>query len=86
MADGAGDTGSGALGRAHGSSFTTTQAERARELANEEVAFDVGLRCSIGVPDSAGLLDVVVDLGDASAVGVLGPRIEDPTRVPAMSA
>ena len=81
LADRAGHTGSSALGRGCGSSIATTQANRARELSNEEVAFGVGLRGPLGVPDGARLLDVVFDLGEASAVGVLGSRVEDLARV-----
>ena len=81
LADRAGHTGSGTFGGGGGSSTTTTQAERARELSNEEVAFGVGLRGPLGVADGARLLDVVVDLGEASAVGVLGSRVEDLARV-----
>ena len=39
--------------------------------------FGVGLRSPLGVADGARLLDVVFDLGEASAVGLLGPRVED---------
>ena len=81
LADGAGHTGSSALGRGRGSSIATTEADRAGELANEEVAFGVGLRGPLGVPGGARLLDVVVDLGEAPAVGVLGSRVEDLARV-----
>ena len=81
LADRAGHAGSSALGRGRGSSTTTAQAERAGELSNEEVAFGVGLRGPLGVPDGARLLDVVVDLGEASAVGVLGSRVEHLARV-----
>jgi Molybdopterin cofactor-binding domain len=77
VADRAGHTGSSPLGRGRGPSATTTQAKRAGELSNEEAAFGFGLRGPLGVPDGACLLDVVVDLGEASAVGVLGPRVED---------
>jgi hypothetical protein len=82
LADGAGHTGSGALGRGRGSSATTTQAKRVSELSKEEAAFGVGLRGPLGVPEGARLLDVVVDLGEASAVGVacdgLEPGCGDP--------
>ncbi|HZI92344.1 MAG TPA: hypothetical protein VFD31_12075 [Thermoleophilaceae bacterium] len=81
LADRAGHTGSGALGRGCSPSIATAQADRARELSNEEVTFGVGLRSTLGVSDGARLLDVVVDLGEASAVGVLGRRVEDLARV-----
>src|SRR5688572_33047027 len=81
LADRPGHRGPGALGRGGGPSLATTQAERAGELSNEEVAFGVGLRRPLGVPGGARLLDVVVDLGEASAVGVLGLRVEELARV-----
>jgi hypothetical protein len=77
LADCPGHSGSSALGCGRGSSIATTQAKRVRELANEEVAFGVGLRGPLGVADGMRLVDVVVDLGEASAVGVLGSRVED---------
>ena len=77
LADGAGHAGASALGRGCGPSITTAQAERAGQLSNEEVAFGVGLRGPLGVAGGARLLDVVVDLGEASAVGVLGLRVEE---------
>lgn len=81
LADRAGDTDSSTFGCGGGSSATTTEAERARQLSNEEVAFGVGLRGSFGVAGGARLLDVVVDLGETSAVGLLGSRMEDLARV-----
>jgi hypothetical protein len=81
LADRAGHAGSSALGRGRGSSMTTTEAERAGEFADQEVAFGVGLCGPLGVPDGAGLFEVVVDLGEGSAVGVLGARVEDLARV-----
>ena len=69
LADCPGDPGSRPLGRRRGASITSTQSDGAGELSNEEVAFGVGLRGPLGVPCSAGLVDVVVDLGEASAVG-----------------
>jgi hypothetical protein len=76
LADRAGHSGSGALGRGRGSSTTTTQPERARQLLDQEVTFGVGLGGPLGVADGTGLLDVVLDLGQASAVGVLGLGVE----------
>ena len=81
LADRAGHSGSGALGRRRGSSITATQPERARELLDQEVAFGVGLGGPLGVADGAGLLEVVFDLGQASAVGVLGLGVQDLARV-----
>ena len=43
VADRAGHSDSSTLGRGCGSSIATTQANRARELSNEEVAFGVDL-------------------------------------------
>src|SRR5215218_4981297 len=56
LADRAGHAGSSALGGGRGSSFTTTQPKRARELSNEEVALGIGLRGPLGVSDGARLL------------------------------
>ena len=81
VADRAGHSDSSTLGRRCGSSITTTQANRSRELSNEEVALGIALRGPFSVPDGARLLDVVFDLGEASAVGVLGSRVEDLARV-----
>jgi hypothetical protein len=81
LADRTGHTGPGPLGRRRGSPLTATQAKRVRELPDEEVALGVGLRGPLGVPDGASLLDVVVDLGEASAVGVLGSRVDHLARV-----
>jgi hypothetical protein len=76
LTDGARHTHSSALGRGRSSSSATAQAVRARELSNEEFAFGVGLRGTLGVPDGARPLDVVFDLGQTTAVGVLGTRVE----------
>ena len=76
LANRAGDTGSSALGRGCGSSIATVQPNRARELSDEEVAFGVSLRGPLGVPNGVRLVDVVFDLGEASAVRVLGSRVE----------
>jgi hypothetical protein len=77
VADRAGHSDSSTLGRGCGSSIATTQANRARELSNEEVAFGIGLRRPFSVPEGARFLYVVFDLGEAPAVGVLGSRVED---------
>jgi hypothetical protein len=81
LADGTGDPGPSALGRRRGSSLTTPQAERARELLHEKVAFGVGLRGPLVVPDGPRLGDVVVDLGEPPSVGLLGAGIEHLARV-----
>ena len=81
LADRAGHPGSSALGCGCSPSTATTQAVRAGELSDEEVAFGVGLRGAFGVPTGARLVDVVIDLGEASAVGVLCPRVENFARV-----
>jgi hypothetical protein len=71
LADRAGHTGSSALGGGCGPPIATTEADRARELSDQEVALGVGLRFPHGVLDGARLVDVVFDLGEAAAVGVL---------------
>ena len=82
LADGARHPGSSALGGGCGPPIATTQADRARELSDQEVALGVGLRLAHGVLQCARLLDVVLDLGEAAAVGGLGPLVEDLARVP----
>lgn len=64
------------LGRRRGPSVAAMEADRARELSNEEVAFGVCLHLSLGLRESARLLDVVLDLGEAPAVGVFGSPVE----------
>ena len=81
LADGAGHTGSGALGRRGGSSVSTAQANGAGEFSKQEVAFSVGLCGAFAVSGGLSLLDVVVDLGEASAIGVFGLRVEHLPRV-----
>ena len=81
LADRAGHTDASTLGRGRGSSIPASQADCARELSNEEVSFGVGLRGPLGVPDGARLLDVVFDLGEASAVRVFRLRVEQLARI-----
>jgi hypothetical protein len=76
LADGAGHADSGPLGGRRGPSVAAMEADRARELSNEEVAFGVCLHLSLGVLERARLLDVVLDLGEAPAVRVLGSCVE----------
>ncbi len=76
VADRAGHADSGTLGRRRGSSIATAQADSARQLSNEEVAFGVRLRLPLGVSEGARLRDVVFDLGEASAVRTLGACVE----------
>ena len=47
LADGAGYTGSGALGGGRSPSIATAQADRACELADEEVTLGIGLRLAL---------------------------------------
>src|SRR5215212_11253191 len=63
------------------SSITATQPKRARQFLDQEVALGVSLRGPLGVADGAGLLEVVVDLGQPSAVGVLGLGVQALARV-----
>ena len=81
LAEGAGHTGSSALGGGRGPPIATTQADRAGELTDQEVALGVGLRLPPGVLEGTSLLDVVFDLGETAAVGGLGPLVEDLARV-----
>ena len=76
VADRAGHADSGPLGRRRSSSIATAQADSARQLSNEEVAFGVRLRLPLGISEGARLRDVVFDLGEASAVRILGACVE----------
>src|SRR5688500_18009316 len=77
MTDGAGHCCSTALRGGCGSSFAAMQAKSGREFSDEKVAFGVGLRGSLRVPRCVGLLDIVVNFGEAAAVGVLSSQVED---------
>src|SRR5215210_6703745 len=81
LADRAGHTGSSALGGGCGPPIATTQADRAPELSDQQVALGVGLRLPPRVPEGARLLDVLFDLDEAAAVGGLGPLVEHLSRV-----
>src|SRR5215213_3117515 len=81
VSNGARDTCSGTFRRGGGPPFTTTEAECSRELCNQEFAFGLRLGSPLVVPSGAGLLDVVVDLDEAPAVGLLGLRVDDLARV-----
>ena len=72
LAERTGDTDSSALGRGCGSSIAAAEADRARQLSHEEVAFGVSLGGALGVPECPRLLHVVFDLREASAVGGFG--------------
>ena len=47
------------------------------KFSNEEIAFGGGLRCAFDVAGCLRLLDVLVNLVEASPGGVLGSRVED---------
>jgi hypothetical protein len=79
--NGACDPRSSALRRGRGSPFTTTEAECARQFSNQEVAFGLGLGGPLVVPARVRLIEVVVNLGEAPAVGLLGLRVDDLARV-----
>jgi hypothetical protein len=61
------------------------QADRTRELSDQDVALGVGLRLPLGVPEGARLLDVLSDLGKAAAVRGLGALVENIERPSASS-
>src|SRR5687768_9353897 len=82
LADSASHAGSSALGRGCRPSIATTHANRACELSHQEVALGVRLSLPLGILESARLLDVVFDLGQAATVRALGPLVEHLTRVP----
>ena len=81
VADSAGHSDPGPLRRRCGSAIATAQADRLRQLANEEVALGVGLRSPLDVSECTRLVDVIVDLREAPTVRTLGPCIEDLTRI-----
>src|SRR4051794_40137914 len=60
LADRAGHADSSPLGSRRGASVAATEPDRTRELPNEEAALRVCLRLSLGVLESARLLDVVL--------------------------
>ena len=76
LANRAGHTGASALRGGRGSSVAPAQADRARELSDQEVTLGVGLGLPLGILERARLGDVVFDLGEPAAVGVLGSCVE----------
>ena len=60
---GARHPGPGALGRRRGTSVAATQADRARQLPQQEVALDGRLRRPRGGPLGVSFVEVLVDLG-----------------------
>ena len=81
LANRPGHAGSSTLRGGGCSSIATAQAKCAREFSDQEVAFGVGLGGPLCVTDGVRLIDVIFDLGQASAVGVLRSSVEDLTRV-----
>jgi hypothetical protein len=81
LTDRTGHTDSRTLGCGCGPSIATTEANRARQLSHEEIAFGVGLRGPLRVPEGARLLDVILDVGETPAVRVLGLLVEHLTGV-----
>ena len=77
LANGPGHTGASALGGRSDPSIATAKADRARQLASEEVALGVRLGSTRGVAPGLRLLDVVFDLREAPAIGILGSLVED---------
>ena len=82
LADGAGHTSSRPLRCGRGSSISTAQPDGTRELSKKEVPLGAGLGAPLAIADGVRLLDVVVDLGEASAVRLLGSCVEHLARVP----
>jgi hypothetical protein len=81
VSNGAGDTRSSPFRRGRGSSLPPAEPERARQFSNEEVAFGLGLGGPLVVPVRGRLLDVLGDLREAPAIGLLGLRVDDLARV-----
>ena len=81
LADGTGHAGASTLRGGSDASLATTEADCARELANEKIAFGIRLRRTPRVAHGSCLLDVFFDLREAPAVGILGSRVEDRSAV-----
>ena len=71
----------GALRRGCGSSIATSQADRARQFAHDELALSVGLLFAPSVIEGARVLDVLFNLREAPAVSVLRSLVEQLTRI-----
>src|SRR5678816_1177451 len=67
---------SSALGGRSASSIAAPQTDRARQFASEKIALGLGLRKPCGISDRLRLSDILVDLGEASAVCIFGSGIE----------
>src|SRR4051812_34185155 len=76
LANSTGHPGASAFGGGPSSSRTTAQTKGSGEFSNEEVALGRGLRGPLVVAEVAGLLDVVIDVGEASAVSLPGSGVE----------
>ena len=81
LAERAGHTHSSTLGGGSGSPTSTTEANRARQFSNQEVAFGVGLRDPLRVSAGLRLFEIFRDLGEASTICVLGSRVQELARV-----
>ena len=62
MTDRPGDADAGAFRCRTGPAITPAKADRARQLADEEVAFRLGLVNTSAVVQKSGILDILVDL------------------------
>ena len=82
MADRPGDADAGAFRCRTGPPITPAEADSARQLADEEVTFRLGLDNTSAVAQQSRILEVLIDLGKPPAVGVLGLGVEKDTRVP----
>ena len=65
------------FGCGRGPSAPTAETESPGELSNQEVALQFRLRRTLGVARRARVLQVAIDVGEASAVRLLRLRVED---------
>lgn len=72
----------GPLRRRAGAAIAATEANRARQLANQELAFGSGLRDPPEVCHGSGFVDVLVDLDEPPPVGFFGAGVEERSRIP----
>jgi hypothetical protein len=76
LADCPGNAGSSPLGGGSTSSIATTEAERAGQLADDELTLGFGLRSARAVTQGTRFLDICLDLGKTPAVRFLGSLIQ----------
>src|SRR6266542_1778822 len=75
--DGAGNTDPRPLGRRGGAPGPPAEAERAREFRDKEVALLLGARGPLVVAEGPCLLELLLELGQPTAILGLRPRVDD---------